>query len=93
MVSERKKVQPEIKTVAVPVVNKLVTVDVAQDGQLVAAHVSNDDGSPKPEDSDPLRYVVVHTLPGRVRIEIESLRQKHKRADHLCNAIIEEPGV
>src|SRR5580658_10393126 len=44
-------------------------------------------------ETPPFRYLVVHSLKGRVRVQIDGLSHKQRRGEHLCEAIIEEPGV
>ena len=88
MVSERKKTtDPVLKAGADPVARKLLPVPVNASAHLPESAL------PPCAETPPFRYVVVHSLPGRLRIQIDGLRHKKRRAEHLCQAIIEDNGV
>jgi Cu2+-exporting ATPase len=86
MVSERKKLKDSLSTPPI----------VGQSQKLSPIKIENLDSSgllPPCAETPPFRYLVVHSLPGRVRVQIDGLRHKHRRGEHLCQAIIEEPGI
>jgi Cu2+-exporting ATPase len=92
MVSERKKV-PDI---IVPAKTKAKAETAADQGKLVTVKIEADDKGvllPPCAETPPFRYLAVHSLPGRLRVQIDGLRHKRTRGEQLCQAIIEEPGI
>jgi heavy metal translocating P-type ATPase len=90
MVSQRKK-EPDA-----PIHTKTKTKVEAAERRLVPVKIEADDQGallPPCAETPPFRYLVLHSLPGRLRVQIDGLRHKHTRGEHLCQAIIEEPGI
>ncbi|MBS2008477.1 MAG: heavy metal translocating P-type ATPase [Cyanobacteria bacterium SZAS TMP-1] len=80
MVSERKKVYDlKVEPPAEPV---LVVVLPDESAEASAA-----------KEPEAFRSLILHSLPGRVRLQIEGLRWEKIRAERLCRAVIEEPGI
>jgi len=102
MVSERKKAQdfkvndeinvdPGSEPKLVVVVNEaapLVTIEGAEEQDNAPV-----ESTESVESVERYRSLILHSLPGRVRVQIEGLRWEKEKADRLCLALIDVPGI